>query len=79
MSVTATITSKGQLTLFKDVRKALGSNTVELKVDGETLVRNDSILAHGINPVSDNAGRSIFETVSGFVQFQTVFDFPVLP
>ncbi len=41
--------------------------------------RNDSILAHGINPVSDNAGRSIFETVSRFVQFQTIFDFPVLP
>lgn len=41
--------------------------------------RNDSILAHGINPVSDNAGRSIFETVSRFVQFQTIFDFPMLP
>jgi len=38
MSVTATITSKGQLTLPKDVRTALGSNTVELKVDGETVV-----------------------------------------
>ena len=38
MPVTATITSKGQLTLPKDVRTALGSNTVELKVDGETVV-----------------------------------------
>jgi bifunctional DNA-binding transcriptional regulator/antitoxin component of YhaV-PrlF toxin-antitoxin module len=38
MSVTATITSKGQLTLPRDVRKALDSNTVELKVDGETVV-----------------------------------------
>jgi bifunctional DNA-binding transcriptional regulator/antitoxin component of YhaV-PrlF toxin-antitoxin module len=38
MSVTATITSKGQLTLPRDVRKVLGSNTVELKVDGETVV-----------------------------------------
>ena len=38
MSLTATITSKGQLTLPRDVRKALGSNTVELKVDGETVV-----------------------------------------
>lgn len=41
--------------------------------------RNDSILAHGINPVSESAGRSLFETVSRFVQFQTVFDFPLLP
>lgn len=38
MSLTATITSKGQLTLPRDVRKALGTNTVELKVDGEMVV-----------------------------------------
>ncbi len=38
MSVTATITLKGQITLPKEVRKALGSNTVEIKVEGETVV-----------------------------------------
>ncbi len=38
MSLTATITSKGQLTLPRDVRKALGTNTVELQVDGERVV-----------------------------------------
>lgn len=38
MSVTATITSKGQLTLPRDVRKALGSNTVEIEVEGEKVV-----------------------------------------
>ena len=32
MSVTATITSKGQLTLPKAVRKILGTNTVEIEV-----------------------------------------------
>ncbi|MDO8723562.1 MAG: AbrB/MazE/SpoVT family DNA-binding domain-containing protein [Syntrophales bacterium] len=38
MSITATITSKGQITLPRNVRKALGSNTVEIKVEGETVV-----------------------------------------
>lgn len=38
MSVTATITSKGQITLPRDARKALGSNTVEIKVQGEVVV-----------------------------------------
>ncbi len=38
MSVTATITSKGQITLPRDVRKVLGSNTVEIKVEGRTVV-----------------------------------------
>ena len=38
MSVTATITSKGQITLPRDARKALGSNTVEINVEGEKVV-----------------------------------------
>lgn len=38
MSVTATITAKGQLTLPKAARAALGSSTVEIKVEGETVV-----------------------------------------
>ena len=41
--------------------------------------RNRSILAHGINPVSDGAVQSIFHTVSNFVQFNDVYDFPRLP
>jgi AbrB family looped-hinge helix DNA binding protein len=35
MSVTATITSKGQLTLPKAVRKILDTNTVEIEVIGD--------------------------------------------
>jgi len=38
MAITATITSKGQITLPRDVRKALGSNTVEFRVNGETVM-----------------------------------------
>ncbi len=38
MSRTATITSKGQITLPREARKALGSNTVEIRVEGETVV-----------------------------------------
>lgn len=40
MSVTARITSKGQLTLPREARKALGSNTVEIEVtEGELRIR----------------------------------------
>lgn len=38
MSVTATITSKGQITLPRAMRKALGSSTVEIEIDGQTVV-----------------------------------------
>jgi len=41
--------------------------------------RNQSILAHGIQPVTEKAVQSIFETVAGFVQVKTYFDFPRLP
>lgn len=41
--------------------------------------RNYSILAHGITPVTENAIKSIFGTVSDFVQFKNTFDFPMLP
>jgi len=41
--------------------------------------RNASILAHGIQPVSEKAINSIFETVTEFVQFTKIFDFPALP
>ncbi|MEW6335026.1 MAG: hypothetical protein AB1558_12220 [Thermodesulfobacteriota bacterium] len=66
---------------LKEKGQASGNRYVEnieviKKMQGS---RNDSILAHGINPVSENAGRPIFETVSRFVQFQTIFDFPLLP
>jgi|MudIll2142460700_1097286.scaffolds.fasta_scaffold55220_2 bifunctional DNA-binding transcriptional regulator/antitoxin component of YhaV-PrlF toxin-antitoxin module len=38
MSTTATITSKGQLTLPRAARKVLASNTVEVEVQGETVI-----------------------------------------
>jgi CRISPR-associated protein (TIGR02710 family) len=41
--------------------------------------RNDSILAHGIRPVSEKAVTSIFKTVSEFVEFKDSFNFPNIP
>ncbi len=41
--------------------------------------RNDSILAHGIQPVGERAINSIFQSVTEFVKFTNIFDFPVLP
>jgi CRISPR-associated protein (TIGR02710 family) len=41
--------------------------------------RNYSILAHGINPVTEKAAQSIFAKVSEFVQETEFFDFPQLP
>ena len=41
--------------------------------------RNDSILAHGIKPVTEKAIYSIFDTVKDFVQETVFFDFPTLP
>lgn len=35
MSITATITSKGQITLPRDIRKTLGTNTVEIEIVGD--------------------------------------------
>ena len=40
--------------------------------------RNQSILAHGITPVTEHAMNSIFQTVSDFVQVKDFFDFPIL-
>jgi CRISPR-associated protein (TIGR02710 family) len=41
--------------------------------------RNQSILAHGIRPITEHAMNSIFQTVSDFVQVKDFFDFPILP
>ena len=38
MAVTATITSKGQITLPRAVRRVLNSTTVVIEVEGETVV-----------------------------------------
>jgi len=38
MTVTATITSKGQLTLPRDVRRVLNTTTVVIEVEGERVV-----------------------------------------
>jgi CRISPR-associated protein (TIGR02710 family) len=43
--------------------------------------RNLSILAHGINPVTEKAVKSIFEIVADFTGMKNsdYFDFPMLP
>lgn len=41
--------------------------------------RNSSILAHGIQPVKESGIQSIYKTVTDFVQFKNIFDFPLLP
>lgn len=41
--------------------------------------RNDSILAHGLKPIGDDAVQSIFKTIAEFVQFNNMYDFPTLP
>lgn len=38
MAITATITSKGQLTLPRDARRALNSTTVVIDVEGEKVM-----------------------------------------
>jgi CRISPR-associated protein (TIGR02710 family) len=51
----------------------------EKEIKNITSNRNQSILAHGIVPVSENACLSIFKTVSDFVGFKNTLDFPQLP
>lgn len=41
--------------------------------------RNHSILAHGINPVSEHGAESILKTVCEFIEKTDSFDFPKLP
>jgi superfamily I DNA and/or RNA helicase len=50
-----------------------------IKIKSIQSSRNESILAHGIKPVSEKRIDKIFETVSEFVQFVNKFDFPLLP
>lgn len=40
------------------------------------VTRNLSILAHGIQPVTERAAQSILDTVTDFVQMKEFFDFP---
>lgn len=51
----------------------------EKKIKDIQSSRNFSILAHGIQPVSERAAQSILETVTDFVQMEEYFDFPKLP
>jgi CRISPR-associated protein (TIGR02710 family) len=44
-----------------------------------TVNRNYSILAHGIQPVSEKAVNSMFDLIADFVGFKDRFDFPELP
>lgn len=41
--------------------------------------RNESILAHGIKPVTEHAIGKILQVVSDFTGFKAIFDFPHLP
>jgi CRISPR-associated protein (TIGR02710 family) len=50
----------------------------EKKIKDIQSSRNFSILAHGIQPVSEHAAQSILETVTDFVQMKEFFDFPKL-
>ncbi|HOU51741.1 MAG: TIGR02710 family CRISPR-associated protein [Smithella sp.] len=50
----------------------------EKKIKDIQSARNKSILAHGIQPVSERAAQSILETVTDFVQMKEYFDFPAL-
>mgnify|MGYP000907716914 CR=1 FL=1 len=50
----------------------------EDKIKNIQSARNKSILAHGVQPVSEHAAQSILETVTDFVQMKDFFDFPKL-
>ncbi len=52
--------------------------TYEEKIKNIQSARNKSILAHGIQPVSEHAAQSIMDTVTDFVQVKDYFDFPKL-
>jgi len=41
--------------------------------------RNESILAHGIRPISEKGTESIWKTITDFLDFKNEFDFPRLP
>lgn len=51
----------------------------EKKIKDIQSSRNLSILAHGIQPVSEHTAQSILQTVTDFVQLKEIFDFPKLP
>jgi CRISPR-associated protein (TIGR02710 family) len=48
----------------------------EDKIKNIQSARNKSILAHGVQPVTEYAAQSILETVTDFVQMKDYFDFP---
>ncbi len=51
----------------------------EKKIKNILSTRNNSILAHGIKPISKHAISSIFNTVCDFLEINTFIDFPKLP
>jgi CRISPR-associated protein (TIGR02710 family) len=51
----------------------------EKKIKDIQISRNQSILAHGVQPVSERAAQSILDTVVDFVQMKEFFEFPKLP
>lgn len=50
----------------------------EKEIKNIQVARNLSILAHGIQPVSERSAQSILETVADFMQMKEYFDFPKL-
>ena len=50
----------------------------EKKIKDIQSSRNHSILAHGIQPVTEHSAQSIMETVTDFVQMNEYFNFPAL-
>lgn len=50
----------------------------EKKIKNIQGARNNSILAHGVQPVSEHAAQSILDTVTDFVEMKEFFDFPKL-
>lgn len=67
--------------LLREVRHPAGNRFYKNKKKIKNIQsnRNQSILAHGISPVSDSAVQSIFNTISEFVQFKDTYNFPRLP
>ncbi len=51
---------------------------LEDKIKNIQSARNKSILAHGIQSVTEHAAQSILDTVTDFVQMKEYFDFPKL-
>lgn len=64
---------------FKEYEAGIRFFEREKEIKNVQSNRNSSILAHGTQPVTENAIKSIFKTVNDFLQVTSFFDFPELP